>query len=108
MTDDIPVPLCASCKFGHCVQQIVPLDNTPIIPPQEKEEWQIEDEDDAMTPGTTSLPSLMAYSAICWWHPEGEKMEHPIEMMHVRKCSRYELREDCKEKNDDEAVPEEG
>lgn len=107
MSDSIPLPMCASCKFGLCIQQVMPMENTTVIAPQrEPEPWEEQDEDETES---TFVPSITAYSAICWWHPSEEKLRHPIEVMHVKKCSRYQLRDELKEEQqDDDTVSEEG
>lgn len=104
MTDEITPPLCASCEFGHCVQQTMPMENVTVIAPgQEREEWEPEPEEEEAE-GVTAMPSILAYSAICWWHPANEVLQQPFEMMHVKACSRWKQREDLK---DEEPIPKE-
>jgi hypothetical protein len=93
MSEKIALPICASCTFGLCVQQIMPIEGATLIAPQrDREPWEDPDEE---TDGTTAVPHILTYSALCFWNPHpSDELCHPNEMMYVKYCSRYKKRND--------------
>lgn len=99
MGQEIPIPLCASCKFGLCVEQMMPIEDDTMDNTND-ENWGLDDEGPDNI-DSTPVTMMLTWSSLCWWRPDGQT-QNPIELMHVRSCSRHEPRN----KSNENSVPE--